>query len=335
SRDLSDALRRHGISTAVMVTEGKRWPTASIKISDAEWLVLPSALPPPTPMELPSLAGWLLLIALGTTGVALIVVHRLTQPLALVVRTVTRIGPEGEVPELPEIGPPEVRATARAINMLSSRLKSAMESRMRLVAAAGHDLRTPMTRLRLRAEFLEDDRDKWLADLDELDRIADSAIRLVREETEGTPADTVRLDEMVGDIAAELQELRLDIRMTDGQAASVRARPLSLKRALRNLMINAATHGGGASVTVAAEASVAVITIEDRGPGIPEAQLEHAFEPFFRVDPARRASVPGAGLGLAIAREIIQRNLGQLRLANRQGGGLTQRVTLPLAGADA
>jgi signal transduction histidine kinase len=279
----------------------------------------------------------LLLIAAGTTGVAIAAVYRLMQPLALLQRTVARISPDGEVPQLPEIGPAEVRATARAINLLSSRLSSAMESRMRLVAAAGHDLRTPLTRMRLRAEFLGDDaeREKWLKDLNELDRIADSAIRLVREEIEASANDVLRLDVLVEEVVSELKDLQLDICLERATPVSVKAKPLSLKRALRNLIINAATHGKEAKVSVGPADGTAQVEIIDQGPGIPEDMLKRACEPFFRVDPARRVQVPGAGLGLAIAQEIIQRHVGRLHLANRPGGGLMQRVELPLATKEA
>jgi signal transduction histidine kinase len=222
---------------------------------------------------------------------------------------------------------------AHAINTLSQRLKSAMESRMHLVAAAGHDLRTPMTRMRIRAEFLEGGvREKWIADLNELDHIANSAIGLVYEETVTKPADPIRLEEMVSDIVTELQELKFDIRLelNHEQAVRVSARPLSLKRALRNLIINAATHGGEAMVTVCVNGTQAVVCIEDRGPGIPEPLLQHAFDPFFRVEQKRKTFIPGSGLGLAIAKEIIQRNKGQLTLTNRPEGGLKQHIELPL-----
>ena len=130
------------------------------------------------------LLRWLALITFGATAIAVFVANRMVKPLVLLESAVELVGPDGILPHLPERGPAEVRATAKALNSLSSRLRAAIESRMRLVAAAGHDLRTPITRLRLRAEFIEDEeeRARWLNDLDELERIADSAILLVREE---------------------------------------------------------------------------------------------------------------------------------------------------------
>ena len=221
---------------------------------------------------------------------------------------------------LPEKGPAEVRATAKALNSLSSRLKSAMESRMRLVAAAGHDLRTPITRMRLRAEFVEDeeDRARWLTDLDELERIADSAILLVREESGKAPPELIQLDELVGSIGSELRDQNLDVTETTTEPVKVRASRLTLNRALRNLIINAATQGSSTGRGRRGEGAARIV-IEDEGPGIPPELLGQVFEPFFRADPARRQDIRGAGLGLTIAREIIQRAGGKHRHLQSQG----------------
>jgi signal transduction histidine kinase len=334
TRELRGALSRYGLPTQAIVNRPAQspWPVASITIPGTDRvLVTPVAMPQPPPFMSSALIGWILLIASGTTAVVVVAVYRLTQPLALVERTLANIGPHGELPLLRETGPAEVRATARAINLLSSRLKTAMESRMRLVAAAGHDLRTPMTRMRLRAEFFDDpDREKWLADLDELDRIADSAIRLVREEIAEEGGDPVRLDNLLSEVVEELCELQLDVALAGVEPAEVDIKPLALKRALRNLVINAATHGKSATVSLVRKDGGVAIEIVDRGPGIPEAMLKRAFEPFFRVDPSRSAG-RGAGLGLAIAKEIIQRNSGRLTLTNAPSGGLVQTIELPAA----
>jgi signal transduction histidine kinase len=245
---------------------------------------------------------------------------------------VASVGPDGILPHLPERGPAEVRATAKALNSLSSRLRAAIESRMRLVAAAGHDLRTPITRLRLRAEFIQDDdeRARWLNDLDELERIADSAILLVREESGKVPPEPIRLDQLVSSVAAELKDQKYDVAVANTEPITVRASRLALSRALRNLMINAATHGVRARVSVAdGVGGTARVIIEDEGPGIPPALLGQVFEPFFRADPSRRQTRPGAGLGLTIAREIVRRAGGDISIANNPGRGLTQLIELP------
>lgn len=347
TRDLQEALDRLGKPYPVRVVEraGEGWPLAGVQLPDGRWLVMALSGPglPPGPPGGPggpsrpnwtlNLATWLGFIVAGITLVVVFVVRRLLKPLSLIEEAASRIGPGGEAPILPEEGPEEVRAAAAAINRLSARLKGAMDSRMRIVAAAAHDLRTPLTRMRLRAEFIPDDEDRtqWLSDLAELDRIADSAIRLVREEVESGPDEAVRLDALARGVCAEVTDMGRSARLVEAVAASVSGRPLSLKRAVRNLIVNAATHGGGARVAVRREGTKVVLVIEDDGPGIPEALMGQVFEPFFRVDPARQTKIPGAGLGLAIANEIFTRQGGHLTLANRPGGGLLQRVELPAA----
>lgn len=325
---LKALLHRSGLDVSAVVNriEGKRGMVASVGLPDNRWIILdiPNFGPPPRGWFV--LAGWITLIVLGATAVSVYFTSVLIRPLEIIQAAVTKIGSDGVLAALPEEGSAEVKATARALNQLSARLKTAMESRMRLVAAAGHDLRTPMTRMRLRAEFLDDDRDKWLHDLDELDRIADSAIRLVREEVNQDAVEPVDLERLVHDIEAEMTSFGHNVSIGHLDKVSVRAGALGLRRALRNLIVNAATHGKGCSISLAAANGYAVLTIADRGPGIPQELLNKAFEPFFRVDPGRRQSIPGAGLGLAIAKEIIERHGGAITLENRPGGGLSQKV---------
>ena len=152
---------------------------------------------------------------------------------------------------------------------------------------------------------------------------------LVREESGKAAPETVWLDRLVADVARELKDQNLDVTVTEAQPVSVRANRLGLARALRNLMINAATHGRRAYVRVeGSEDGKARVLIEDEGPGIPPELLGQVFEPFFRVDPGRRQNIPGAGLGLTIAREIVQRAGGDIKISNRTGRGLKQVVEL-------
>jgi len=303
---------------------------ASIKMGPG-WLSWPVPNHTPPPKVWFGLAGWMALITVGVIGVALTVAHQTTKQLKFLERMAMSVGKDGVLPIVPEEGSAEIKATARALNMMGVSLKKAMDSKIRLVAAAGHDLRTPMTRMRLRAEFLgEEERAQWLRDLDEMDRIADSAIQLVREETVGKGTEMVRLDDLVRNICDELTLIRLSVTIAELEQASVKISPLALTRALRNLIINAATHGGGAIVSMKVNAGTALVMIDDNGPGIPDEFLESAFEPFFRVDRARRQQIPGAGLGLAIAKEIVERQGGTLSIANRQPHGLRQILSFEI-----
>jgi signal transduction histidine kinase len=328
------AARGHELPVTITRKDWNAPLVVSIPIDGKGWLHMPISDLPPQRKPWYGLLKWLALITVGVTAIAVFAAHRMVQPLVLLENAVQSVGPDAILPHLPERGPAEVRATARALNSLSSRLRKAIESRMRLLAAAGHDLRTPITRMRLRAEFVEDDEERslWLSDLDELERIADSAILLVREESGKASPETVWLDRLVADIAGELKDQNLDVTVSEAQPVSVRASRLGLARALRNLMINAATHGRRASVRVegseGAEGAKAQVVIEDEGPGIPPELLGQVFEPFFRVDPGRRQNIPGAGLGLTIAREIVQRAGGDIKISNRKDGGLKQVVEL-------
>lgn len=330
---LQKALAREGEVRVVHVIDtGPGETIAALTLADGRQLLFAFPKPPGPPPQLWfGLLAWLTLVVVGVTGVALVVARRVTQPFSMLERAVASVGPDGTLPRVPETGGSEARRMAAALNALSERLKAAMESRMRLVAAAGHDLRTPMTRMRLRAEFLpDDDRASWLNDLDELDAIADSAIRLVKEEGAGEDHVAVELGAVASEVARELTEAGLPISTGEIVPASVLAGPLALRRALRNLMTNAATHGGGGAVRLEADTEARLI-IEDRGPGIPEDMLGQVFEPFFRANPGRTQVIKGAGLGLAIAREIIERFGGSIEISNRPEGGLRQVVRLRLA----
>lgn len=321
-------LAQAGLTRTVIVTRnaGQQGLAASVRLRTGMWLVVD--VPDMTPRMWWILTAWITLITLGSTAVSIFAASKITKPLLLLDNAVTAVSADGTLPHVPETGSQEVRATAQTINRLSERLKTATESRMRLIAAAGHDMRTPMTRMRLRAEFLPDDpdRQKWLNDLEELSNIADSAISLVREETVRDTFASTRLDLTLREIADELSGLDMKVNVENLAPLSIAASPLALKRALRNLIINGATHGNGADIAMEQRQQAAVITISDNGPGIPSELLDKVFEPFFRADRSRRKTVLGAGLGLAIAKEIIERFGGTVTIANREPSGLLQTI---------
>ena len=326
------AARKSGYTAemAMLSRAGNETRGLAVHLPDGRWAYL--VFPGLGPFPLGPLVAYLTLVAAGVVVVAVYASNVMMRPLRVLDEAIAKIRPDGVIPEMTETGPMEVRTTVRTINKLSARLNAAMASRMRLVAAAGHDMRTPMTRMRLRAEFVaeQDDRASWLKDLDELDQIADSAIRLVREEVSPHAHEPVFLDGLVREIVTELSEMELPIRQGELTPVIVSGSSFALKRALRNLLVNAGTHGLGAEISLAMDGKEgATLLIVDQGPGIPTDLLDRVFEPFFRVDQARRKLIPGAGLGLAIAREIIENHGGTIEIVNRPGGGLRQTVHLP------
>jgi signal transduction histidine kinase len=334
ARALQSALAKEGETRRVSVIDtGSGESVAALALEDGRWMLFSYPKPMGPPPELAfAAAAWLTLFVIGIVIVALTMAYRVTRPFVILDQAVRSVGRDGVLPHMPEVGSGEARRTAAALNALSDRLRAAMESRMRLVAAAGHDFRTPLTRMRLRAEFLpEEDQEAWLADFDELDAIADSAIKLVQEEGAGDDRKPIVLEQLVRDTVVELQAAQLPVSLGPLETASVVAGPLALRRALRNLITNAATHGGGARVGLFRSDDDTRIVIEDDGPGIPEELMSRVFEPFFRANPARTQAIKGAGLGLAIAREIVERFGGTIEIRNRPEGGLEQVVRLKTA----
>lgn len=329
TREIVEALRSAGSPLPAVVEEtGERTRQVAFPVTQTEWarLTLPSG--PPSPVW--PLTSYGLLVILGATAIAVPIAARILRPVRLMERIIASVRIDGTLTPIPERGTAEEKSIARSFNALSSRLSAAYEGRMRFIAAAGHDLRTPMTRLRLRAEFLpEAQRAVWLRDLAELDAIADSAIRLVREETDPSSFEPVALRSMLEAIVGELADIGLPASTSGAIEGCVEAQPFAFKRALRNLVENAARHGGGARIMTETGADAVTIVIEDDGPGIPAHLMDRVFEPFFSVDQARQKTTGGAGLGLAIAREIVDRQGGRITLSNRAGGGLRQAVRLP------
>ncbi|MDQ2082746.1 ATP-binding protein [Xanthobacteraceae bacterium Astr-EGSB] len=329
---LREELTARGTPRDVMVSRTSR-DLAMLSIPvDGGWLVTQLTDLPPPGGVFSMILMFFAFIALGAIAIALFFANRMVKPLVLLERAIESVGPDALLPELAIEGPAEVRVAAKALNSLSSRLKIAMESRMRLVAAAGHDLRTPITRMRLRAEFVrdEDDRAMWLKDLDELERIADSAILLVREDAGKSVSQSLRLDLLISELIGELRALSYDVTLTRSVPAVVQANRTSLNRAFRNLIINAATHGKRARVAIESTASEARVVIDDDGPGIPFELIGQVFEPFFRASRGRAKNIEGAGLGLTIAHEIVQRAGGRITIENGPVRGLLQTVMLPI-----
>ena len=310
------------------------WFTASVALADGRWLNVAVGPPPGAPAWGAAFVAVFLLSALGIAAVAVFTGRRMAKPMRGLAAAAGRLGRGEAVEDLPEAGPAETRETVRAFNLMRARLDRYVRDRTAMLAAVSHDLRTPITSLRLHAEFVEDaeTKAKILAALDEMQRMTGDALAFIREDVQREETRTVDLHALVDSVAADLAELGHDIAVADSGRVLAACRPAALRRALRNLLENAADYGGRAAVRIERDADEFRVVVEDDGPGIPEAELERVFEPFVRLEASRSRDTGGSGLGLAIARGIVRGHGGNIVLANRAEGGLRATVALPGAG---
>ncbi|MFT3820653.1 MAG: ATP-binding protein [Rubrivivax sp.] len=243
-----------------------------------------------------------------------------------------------------QLGTVEVREAAQVFNQMSERLAREFRGRGLLMASISHDLRTPLTRMRIRLETLQPaaQAQRCVDDIREMNALIDGAIDVFRAEDPGAePLQPTDVGALVQSLADDLQETGQAVGLSgppDGRPLLAQARPMALRRALDNLVGNALRHAGAAEVSVLpdpADGRSPLIRVDDRGPGIPPAQLTRVLEPFYRLDPSRNRASGGAGLGLHIARSLLQSQGAELRLSNREGGGLRAEVRLQPAAAKA
>ena len=303
----------------------------STRLQAGGWLNLETRLPPPSlTWKLPALT-WLLLMALAITAVVILMVRRITRPMASLATAAERAGRGEAIEPLPEVGPLDVRQTTAAFNRMHDRLQRFIQDRTRMLAAMSHDLRTPITTLRLRAEFIEDEetKTKILETLEEMQRMTEATLAFVREEARAEATRRIDLGALIESVVVDLADLGHDVRFNERTNVTYACRPQGIKRALRNLLENAVRYGEKADVGLIDQDGHWLITIDDQGPGIPKNEIERMFQPFVRLDESRSEETGGIGLGLAIARSIIRSHGGDIELANRDEGGLRASISLP------
>lgn len=300
----------------------------SVHLADGSWLNFASALDVAAgSFWRPRFAFPLILTLLVVGALSAWAVRRATRPFAVFATAAERLGVDVTAPPLAERGPREVRRAAHAFNEMQTRLRRFIEDRTQMLAAISHDLRTPITRMRLRAEFIEDgaERDKMLADLAEMEAMIAATLSFARD-------DATREERRPVDLAALLRGLCDDMggSFVGSDALVVQGRPTTLKRAFANLIDNAVKYGGAARLRLSRSEREALVEIDDDGPGIPEAEQDKVFLPFYRLERSRSRETGGTGLGLAVVRNVVRAHGGDVTLGNRPGGGLTVMVTLPI-----
>ena len=302
-----------------------------VRLRDGTWVWFERRIPRELfdwPVELLITLGILLL---GVTSLSLVAVRWIVQPLHELRRAADDLGKDIHRPPLPEKGPIEVAQTSRAFNTMQRRIERFVEDRSRILAAVSHDLKTPLTRIRLRADLLDDEElgGKIRRDLDDMQSMVDATLDFMRgtDSPEQTrPIDLMALLESLCDDAAESGG---QVRLRGRVERPYLGRPLALKRCIGNLLDNALRYGGEADVEAKDGETEVTVSIADPGPGIPPDLIDRVFEPFFRLEGSRGRDSGGTGLGLGIARNIARAHGGDLVLKNRLGGGLVAELTLP------
>ncbi len=305
-----------------------------LRLADGSWLNFAAPLAPQAPVWTSSMLLLVAATSVAAAAVAAFGVWRASAPLSVFAAASERLGRDLDAPPLDERGPQEVVRAARAFNQMQAQLQRMVRQRTQMLGAMSHDLRTPLTRLRLRAELIDDpaQQEKTLTDLDQIERLIATSLEFARDAFTGEPPARLDLAALVRTISDEATDAGALVRYHGPERAAFTARQMGLRRAIANLIDNAARHGQEVDVALALRRDAANeradIIVEDDGPGLPEGELVKVGEPFYRPDASRNRASGGAGLGLAIVRAVAAAHGGSLVLTNRPTGGL--RATLSL-----
>jgi signal transduction histidine kinase len=273
----------------------------------------------------------LAMVLLATLPVAWMFSKRFERPIRDLATAIDRLGQRQDIDPLPLEGPDEIRAAAAAVNQLETRLKRFVAERTSLVGAVAHDLRTPLARMKFHLHGLDAaQRKKCEQEIAEMEKIIDASLQFAEHESRMHRSERIDLQALIESVVDDLADLGRDVTLKNAVGGIVLADPVLLRRALLNLINNALDYGQRAEVELALSDSQAVISISDSGPGMSPADLERAFEPFFRAENSRNRATGGIGLGLAIVSSAVEASGGSVALENRSQGGLCATLKLPL-----
>lgn len=292
---------------------------------------------PPEPPDHGPRPLWTFALDVGIRLLALLIAawvgaRWLAQPMRRLAAAARELGRNIERPPLPESGTRECREASQVFNQMQERIRQQLQDRDRLVAAVSHDLRTPLTRLRLRAELLNDEETsaEFHRDIIEMEAMIQDTLDYLRGQAQGAQMVRVHIQALLHSVADDHQLAGVQIPVS-GDAQPIWAQPGPLRRCIDNLLGNALRYGGGAEIRLEDLADRVRITVRDHGPGLPEAALQQVMQPFVRMEASRHRHHGGVGLGLSIARDIALRHHGQLQLHNAPDGGLCAVLELPRA----
>ncbi len=305
---------------------------ALVQLQDRSWL---SFTPPERSWGLRANVRIAVIIALGlvaTLLVAWIATRQLAGPLQRFASAARRFGDDLRAPPIEVQGPEEIRQAIIAFNTMQAQIQHFVAERTHMLAAISHDLRAPLTRMRLRSEFMEDldHQRKLIRDVEEMQSMINAALAFFREDTQREPSTAFDLSELLHTIVDDYRDQDIAVDFTGPAHLVYLGRPLGIKRVVVNLLENALKYGRNPAITLTQDDQAVRIDVSDEGPGIPEAALEQVFAPFFRLEASRNRDTGGVGLGLSAARAIVREQGGELTLRNRDSGGLLAQVVLPV-----
>jgi len=306
----------------------------SARLADGSWVNARMITPRPNPWIAIQAAASTLLIYLVILAAMIWIAVRLARPLRDLTAAAESFGGPGEAPQVEPRGPADVRRAILAFNAMSARVSAMFDEKDRMLGAIGHDLRTPLASLRIRAESVEPEaeRARMVATIEEMTAMLDDTLALARSGRAAEDLRPVDISALADTVVEEFRALGHDVAFAEGVRQTEAVQPSLLRRAVRNLVDNAVKYGGSAEVAVRATPRGIAVEVADRGPGIPAGQIGNVQEPFVRLETSRNRETGGSGLGLALARAAAQAHGGTLELENRPGGGLLARILLPKAG---
>ncbi len=304
----------------------------SLLLETGNWMNLAAPIQSPPSFFTVRLGLSMAVMLIAVVLISAPIIGRMTDPLKRLSRAAEKLGTDVQAPAIPETGPEEVRRTAHAFNVMQRRIRRFVDDRTQMLGAIAHDLGTPITRLRLRAEFVEDEelRTKMLRDLDDMQHMVASTLSFIREDATSEPQTTVDLGSLLTRVCDDIADAGFNVELAEiPRWILLDCRPMAFRRALGNLVENAVKYGGVARVSLDVEPEKILIIIDDDGPGIPEDRREDVFQPFFRLEDSRNRETGGTGLGLAVARTILRAHGGDIRLSNGPEGGLRVELCMP------
>jgi signal transduction histidine kinase len=308
-----------------------RFLLVSMQLDDGSWVEVTATRNIEPRTGLMQIALSTTMMVLGVLAVAAFFIRQLTRSLRSLADAANGLDPNVGTSPIKEAGPSEVKALSIAFNDMQRRVRRLVDDRTQTLAAISHDLKTPITRMRLRSEEISDHElvRAIAADLTDMEAMLDSTLAFLRGDQLSEEKKPIDLGSLLETITTDLTDLGHDVTLVESAPVVVRGRHLALKRAFWNLTENAVKYGGCARVTLRPKPGGAVVLIDDDGPGIPDSENEAVLRPFYRIDDSRNRETGGVGLGLTVAHSIIKSHGGELVLSNRKDGGLSVTVTLP------